>query len=405
MGMPYLLRRMRRRKKMCVVVGLSSFIAGVLVFGFHLGSLSMARQVEEVVDNSVVTCSVTNLTGTQTDGLMLPDWAASLFQETTSESVFVPKTSFLDYVKDVRMKFSMEADSPYGAVQLFGVTTVFADRSIVSQNNTIDWVEGIDDSIFESDAEVCVVSDDLYALLQQDGEEQITLTMKSRYNKDRTSDLTLMIAGVLHGKTSAIYCPWIPASRVCLDLNGTLNVDCISATFIDNHKIDEFREKCAKVYFASVDPRGVSQPWEASPIYDSYPFALEVYDRTMNETVATLEHGMLAFRICQIAVIVLTLSFGFITGNLSVKHRQKELALQNVLGVSRSGIFAEIFAEYILLSLLCLALGVAALAAVFRETPPWIYIVAVFAANCLGVAFGTMPILTNKEILLMAKKE
>lgn len=402
--MPYLLRRVRRRKKMCIIVGLSAFIAGVLVFGFHLGSLSMARQVEEVIDNSVVTCAVTNLTGTQQDRLMLPDWAANLFRDATSESVHVSKTSFMDYVKDVRMKFSMEADSPCGSTQVFGVTSIYADRSITPQENMIDWLDGFDDSVFESDAEVCVVSDDLYALLQQSGSNKLILSVKARNIKERTADLTLTVAGVLHGKNGAVYCPWASASKVCLDLNGYLGVDCISATIKDNRRIDEFKEKCASIYFASVDPRGVPQPWEVSPIYDSYPYALEVYDQTLNETVKTLENGMTVFRICQIAVVILTLGLGFIVGNLSVKHRQKELALQNVLGLPRRSIYSEIFVEFIIVSFSCLAVCVAVLAIIFQASPPWIYIAAVFAASCLGVMIGAMPILTNKDVLLMAKK-
>lgn len=332
MSMPYLLRRMRRRKKMCFVVGLSALIAGVLVFGFHIGSISMSRQIEEVIDNSVVTCAVTNLTGTQQDGLMLPDWAANLFRETTAESVHIPQTSFMDYVKDVRMKFSMEADSPYGSTQVFGVTSVYADKSISPQENRIDWLNGFDDSVFESDTQVCVVSEDLYSLLQQSDNVQLSLAVKARNSKDRTADLTMTIAGVVHGKTGAVYCPWGEASKVCLELNGHLSVDCISATIKENSRIEEFKENCASVYFAAVDPRGVPQPWEASPIYDSYPYALEVYDKTLNETVGTLENGMTVFRICQIAVVILTLGMGFIVGNLSVKHRQKSLRSKIYLG-------------------------------------------------------------------------
>lgn len=405
MSMPYLLRRMLRRKKMCIIVGLSVFIAGVLVFGFHLGGLSMARQIDEVIDNSIVTCAVTNLTGTQQDGLMLPDWAANLFRDTTSESVHVPKTSFMDYVKDVRMKFSMEADSPYGSTLVFGVTSIYADRSVTPQENMIDWLDGFDDSLFESDAEVCVVSDDLYALLQQSGSNKLILSVKAWNSKERTADLTLTVAGVLHGKSESVYSPWAPASKVCLDLNGHLSVDCISATIKDNRRIDEFKAKCASVYFAFVDPRGVPQPWEASPIYDSYPYALEVYDQTLNETTKRLENGIMVFQICQIAVVILTLGMGFIVGNLSVKHRQKELALQNVLGLPRSSIYSEVFVEFAIVSFSCLAICVAALAIIFRESPPWIHIFAVLAASCLGVTIGAIPILTNKDILLMAKKE
>lgn len=405
MSMPYLLRRMRRRKKMCIVVGLSALIAGVLVFGFHIGSISMARQIEEVIDNSVVTCAVTNLTGTQQEGLMLPDWAANLFRETTSESVHIPQTSFMDYVKDVRMKFSMEADSPYGSTQVLGVTSVYADKSIIPQENSVDWLNGFDDSVFESDAQVCVVSEDFYSLLRQSDNGQLSLTIKSRQNKDRTANLTMTVAGVVRGKSRAVYCPWSAASKVCLELNGHLSVDCISATIKENSRIEEFKENCASVYFATVDPRGVPQPWEASPIYDSYPYALEVYDKTLNETVGTLENGMTVCRICQIAVVILTLGMGFIVGNLSIKHRQRELALQSLLGLPCGSIYSEVFVEFITVSFSSLVFGVAAFAIIFMEAPPWIYIFAVIAASCLGVMVGAIPILANKDILMMAKKE
>lgn len=405
MNMPYLLRRMRRRKKTCIIVGLSSFIAGVLVFGFHLSSLSLSHQLEEVTDNSVVTCAVTNLTGTQQDGLMLPDWAANLFGETTPESVHVPATSFMDYVKDVRMKFTMEADSPYGSVQVFGATSIYADRSISQQEHSIDWLDAYDDSVFESDTNACVVSEDLYVLLQQDSKGQITLSIKARNDSKRTADLTLRIVGVLHGKSMKTYCPWIPASRVCLDLNGHLSVDCISATIKDNRKIHEFEEKCAKVYFASVDPRGIPQLWEASPIYDSYPYALAIYDETLNETVKTLENGIVIFHVCQIAVIILTLGLGFIIGSLSVRQRQKELALQNVLGLPSHSIYFEVFVEYIIISFLCLGFSITMLTVASRTLLPWFYVAAILLAGCLGIAVGALPILISKDVLMMTKSE
>ena len=140
-------------------------------------------------------------------------------------------------------------------------------------------------------------------------------------------------------------------------------------------------------------------------IYDSYPYALEIYDGTLNETVKALENGITVFRICQVVVVILTLGMGFIVGNLSVKHRQRELALQNVLGLPRSSIYLEIFVEFILVSFTRLAAGVAVLAVIFRTSPPWVYILAVLLASCLGVTFGALPVLASKDVLLMAKKE
>lgn len=402
---PYLLRRMRRRKKMCIIVGLASLMAGILVYGFHLGVVSMTDQIENVLDNSEVTCAVTNLTGTQADGLMLPDWASNLFRETTPESVHIPTTSFLDYVDNIKMKFSMEADCLNCNVNVFGVTSIFADRSISLQEQSIEWFNGFDDSVFESDANACIISDDLYSLFQQSGNSKLELTVKARDNNNLTSTIPLDVAGILHGKSASVYCPWETASKVCLDLNKNLNVDCISATIIDNRKIEEFKEKCANIYFAEVDPRGVPQPWEASPIYESYPFALEIYDKTMNETIATLKSGMLIFNVCQIVTVILILCMGFIVATLSIRHRQRELALQNVLGFSKWNIFYEIFIEYVAVSFTCLAIGVAALALISKVSPPWFYIAAVSAAGCLGTVAGALPLILNKDILLMTKTE
>lgn len=403
--MPYLLRRMRRRKHLCLLVGLSALLAGALVFALHLGIRSLERQVEAVIDNSVVTCAVTNLTGTQDDYLMLPDWAANLFQETTPESVHIPETSFLDYVRDVRMKFSMEADSIYGAVQVLGVTAIHADRSLSPQENEIEWLKGFDDSVFAGDDAACVLSEDLYSLWRQEDVEALTLKVKARNSKDRTAVLTGKVAGVLHGKRGAVYFPWTPAAKVCHELNGNLSVDCISATIKDNRKIKAFREKCADVYFARVDPHGNPQPWTASPIYENYPFALEIYDRTMNETVERLTSGIRVFRICQWIVAGLILALSLIVGNLSVKHRQRELALQSVLGLSQTRIYAEILTEYALLSVLSLSLGTAVLALLFRTAPPWGILAAIMGASCLGATCGALPILTNRDILLLTKTE
>ena len=149
-------------------------------------------------------------------------------------------------------------------------------------------------------------------------------------------------------------------------------------------------------------PEYISPRWILA---DSYPYALAVYNETLNETVKTLENGIAIFHVCQIAVIILTLGLGFIIGSLSVKQRQKELALQNVLGLPSHSIYYEVFAEYIITSFLCLGLAITMLTIVSRSFLPWFYVAAILLAGCLGIAVGALPILINKDVLMMTKSE
>ena len=103
-------------------------------------------------------------------------------------------------------------------------------------------------------------------------------------------------------------------------------------------------------------------------------------------------------------ILVLTLGIGFIIGNLSAKQRQKELALQYVLGLSKGMIFAEVWVEYQVTSGIGFAAAIAVLWVISGVAPPWGYLAAAFGVNCIGVALAALSVLRHEDILQVVKR-
>ena len=69
---PYFFKQMRKRTSLCLVVVLTALAFSLALCMLQRSRDQMAARIEEVYDNLEVRCSVTNLTGTQSDQLNLP---------------------------------------------------------------------------------------------------------------------------------------------------------------------------------------------------------------------------------------------------------------------------------------------------------------------------------------------
>lgn len=403
---PYLRNRMRRRWRMCVFVFLIVWISSLLLCGMYMGERSMEAKIDDVYDSAIVTCAVTNLTGTQSDHLKLPTWVVELFREPTEDTVHIPENSFLDYVTDVQFKVSMKGESDWQDVNVVGITSLSADPAFRTEEHEVLWLGDYGESVFRSEEAVCVVSEDIYQGIYE-GEDGTYLPVEvhGRYNYDVTSDMNLKIVGICTGKQNTVYCPWNIASGLFISVNGKISADCIQATIINNRKIEEFEERCVRKYFAAVDPYGVPLEWTDSPMYDTYPYAFAVYDDTLNQTVESLQQNQRTFRFCRIVITVLTMGFGFVVGNLSTKRRQNEIALQYVLGLSVPRIFAEAWLEHLVVSSIGLAAFIAPAWIVFPAMLPWSNLLIAFAANNMGAAIAVCQVLRARDTLQLIIRE
>ena len=121
---PYFFKQMRKRTSLCLVVVLTALAFSLALCMLQRSRDQMAARIEEVYDNLEVRCSVTNLTGTQSDQLNLPDWVLRLFDGEKTYGNFQDNDLFAPYVRDVQVRSTVYCTTPGGQdrLTLSGVT-------------------------------------------------------------------------------------------------------------------------------------------------------------------------------------------------------------------------------------------------------------------------------------------
>ena len=142
---PYFFKQMRKRTSLCLVVVLTALAFSLALCMLQRSRDQMAARIEEVYDHLEVRCSVTNLTGTQSDQLNLPDWVLRLFDGEKTYGNFQDNDLFAPYVRDVQVRSTVYCTTPgdQDRLTLSGVTGLKADSSLLASSGcTVIWREG-----------------------------------------------------------------------------------------------------------------------------------------------------------------------------------------------------------------------------------------------------------------------
>lgn len=148
---PYFFKQMRKRTSLCLVVVLTALAFSLALCMLQRSRAQMAARIEEVYDNLEVRCSVTNLTGTQSDQLNLPDWVLRLFDGEKTYGNFQDNDLFAPYVRDVQVRSTVYCTTPgdQDRLTLSGVTGLKADSSLLASSGcTVIWREGFGEDMF-----------------------------------------------------------------------------------------------------------------------------------------------------------------------------------------------------------------------------------------------------------------
>lgn len=389
MHFAYLLRQMLRQKAKCALVLGSGLVLALLLCVLHIGDLRMDRQIEQVYDNTRVLCEVTNLTGTQSENLDLPVWVLRVFspellkQLDAYQDFQMPEDEipFSRYLTDIQVKTALTGGKCHQSpVTIHGLTSLDAARELRTEaGRVITWQDGFDEGIFLGDAPLCLIPQDLGGAVT-DG--AITVD----FGADRAE--RLQVAGTYVGGASKIYCSWTAAVQAAQRVEQPVAADSIHATLRDNRKIAEFRDVCASRWFAEPNSKGTPTPWAESAAYESYPYALAIYDDTLEKTVGSLKQNQQIFRFCMKAIAVLSLGISFLISHLMIRQREKTLALQRLLGRSKVQIFLEASVEYISLSTAGFLLGLILPWAFSGVRPPWAYVLTGYGTGCVGAVMA-----------------
>ena len=247
-------------------------MAALLLCLLHISSIRLNEQIDAVYDNAAITCQVSNITGTQTDDLRLPEWVIRLFMGKSS----VPNSSgvsygddedaarFRTYISDVYAKASIKGQFSGNTVDVVGITDSEAERALQEEYGCyIEWQEPFDDTIFSGTEACCIVPQTMLPALSEPVNIEISFQ-----SSDQTVAKELLVVGTHTGISNVIYCPWEITTQINQELDGSIHADAIAAVLRDSRAVPEFWEEAAGKYFVEPNGKGELTVWEKSPVYN-----------------------------------------------------------------------------------------------------------------------------------------
>ena len=326
---PYMMQRIKRQPLAVALLFLLNFVAALLLCILHGGSQQMSRRIGNVYQNAKVSCYVSNLTGTQSDGLTIPEWVIHLFVEKDK----IPGSSgvnysndgdtafFQSYLEEVQVKTVLTGQCQGGQVQVAGITGLAAEPALLPESGcTVTWQAPYDETIFSQPTAYCLLPAGMQSALTGEGTIQVILSA------EEGQTMEFLPVGTHTGPASTIYCAWQTAAELSLETEGTIRASAISATFRDSSQISTFWASVGSHYFAEPNAQGRPTPWEDSMRYTYYPFSLVILDDMVEDTIARLENNLLVYRLCTAALVVLTPALNLVGGQLVVRNRVRILA-------------------------------------------------------------------------------
>lgn len=268
-----------------------------------------AQKIDDAYAALPVRVVVSDITGTRTDGLRIPDHYGMWFTE--AECKEISKKSSLHYSADGREGTLLGITNLESAPELAdteGITITYLD--------TLDWT---------GNEAGCLVSKDLYHSLIPDekGEYLLSLQLRIHQQDEKYIAFSLPVVGTYSGSGNSVYCPWTIVSTAQVSLQNYYTLESLSATVRDNKELERLREALAEK-FSSVDPTATS----------SNTFAVTIYDDTLRQTVNEFHANLQNLNRFLPLVIILACLLSGTTSFLYIHTRRRELVLLRQLGMS-----------------------------------------------------------------------
>lgn len=357
------LRRCVRQPLTCLAAILFTAILTVILCFLHLSQEEEMQNLTNTYYNTPITFEVCWL-----DGSRLYDSApASGHFADLMPGLFLGngwyQSEMKNMIKDLELRMSSirgtepeEMGRKYPGTDIYrlfgwdmvGITSADAAKDQPAQfNERIEWEEGYDESIFQTDQFVCIVPS-----YYEGPEDAVTLDFDRGNGKVLTR--TFQIVGRYTEENNYnMYCPYATAEKIYLLLSKPKELELISGKLSNNDDLEQFKEAAAE-WFAIPNPDGEPTPWDNPFGYESYPLAMDIDDSQLVGLMEEMEKSMTINRIASTLVFILSAGAGFLTGFLMIRSRKREIGLMRTLGTSNGIVCAELALEQVL----CVAAGV-----------------------------------------------
>lgn len=395
--MRYILKCFRRRPLLAVAVILFSAIIAFALCGLHNANVKAQAHFDEIYHTIEVRCTITNLSGTRSDGLDIYPTSIHRFTGTGTTD---PKDTknVADLVKDVQIKGSRQFIWNDEKYTLVGITSPQIAPSLQPENGcTVFYYEGADESFFRFDGMQCIIPEAMLKKLQklELPEDALDIHIDVSRRTETPFDGQLQIVGTYRNQDEKIiYCSWATYRGIIRSMSGRVLADAMFATLVNNDDVDLLRQETRR-WFATPDPANAGKQ-----TIGNFYLGLDINDSQLRQAEETLETSLTINRAAAILVFVLSAGAGAFVGFLMIRSRKRDIALMRTMGTSN----ARIGFSFAIEQMICVALGAIVGGAGFFWTPiRWL---ALFAGiYCVGLTVALLIFLRNNLLTTIKEDE
>ena len=159
--------------------------------------------------------------------------------------------------------------------------------------------------------------------------------------------------------------------------------------------LNEYKDKLIDMGYSPVGSFGKARTW------------VVIKDNLLNESIVNINRHLSYMTLLFIVVYILAVAIGFVLSYLLTKNRRSELALMRSMGTGRARTFFILLLEQLLLSLIGGALGIGILWLIYREILPmqWYGFAGYFICYWIGVMISVAIMNRVDVIKILSAKD
>ena len=308
----YSLAKIRRRPVIFVITLLFGAVVSAVLCSLNANNLAAENHFRSIYHGIEVTGTVTNATGSKSDGLFIPDYICTLF---TGEIPALP-SDFKDLARSVEIKGSMDFSYQGETYSLVGTNSMSFDQALLPENGcVITWYSGYDEAGFLTGENLCLVPESIGEDIDSVAVDSVNLNVVGRYS----------------GEQKKFFTSWNTYLNISKGSGGFGEACALRMVLKDNDSLELFRQTAAE-HFASPDPN-------AGP--DSSKLAFSINDSALTQAESSLKNSLRVNSIVGTLILALSAVSGFLIGFMVIRGSKHEIALKRILGQSGWAIFGD----------------------------------------------------------------
>jgi len=333
----------------------------VLLVGILAGvQRSQTADLEDVLDTFEVRLAVSHSFSGDTEDLFIDEYLVRLFADHTYIK-WLPNNQINDkpvarYLKDVVLKRPLEImEAPclpeVPAGELIGISGPDADERLdLNYGRYIEFIDGYDESIFQTKESVCIVNEEMLRALDP---VRPVLSLPVRSYTDGYWDFPppgdvgvwialdrelieteLTVVGVIHGGIDDIYCPYYLADEIGKRSDGWVGYTTVlRAVIADNRLINDFKLDISGFF---------DSPTQKEP---DRGLTLTIYDNVFNSIVKKQRDNIAFVEIVAVFLYCSCALTSLLAGFLLTRRHRLEVAVMRVIGIGKRDVVTALVAE------------------------------------------------------------